>query len=78
MEEILKEIQALKTQQFAFNNLMLENGKQKDLIYVVLKELLLELREEKKKGGLEEIIESILLKLDVLIVKLDKVEEEPK
>ncbi len=74
MEEILKEIRALKTQQFAFNNLILENGKQNDLIYVVLKELLLELREEKKKGGLEEIIESILLKLDVLIGKLDDFE----
>ena len=71
MEEILKEILALKTQQLAFNNLMLENGKQNDIIYVVLKELLSELREEKKKGGLEEIIESILMKLDVLIVKLD-------
>ena len=76
MEEILKEIQALKTQQFAFNNLMIENGKQNDLIYVVLKELLSELREEKKKGGLEEIIESILLKLDVLIEKLKKIEED--
>ena len=75
MEEILKEIQALKTQQLAFNNLMLENGKQNDIIYVVLKELLSELREEKKKGGLEEIIESILLKLDVLIGKLDGIEE---
>jgi len=42
---------------------------------VVLKELLSELREEKKKGGLEEIIESILLKLDVLIGKLDDIEE---
>ncbi len=71
MEEIIEEIQALKIQQLAFNNLMLENGKQNDIIYVVLKELLSELREEKKKGGLEEIIESILLKLDVLIVKLD-------
>ena len=49
MEEILKEIRALKTQQFAFNNLILENGKQNDIIYVVLKELLSELREEKKK-----------------------------
>ena len=75
MEEILKEILALKTQQLAFNNLMLENGKQNDIIYVVLKELLSELREGKKKGGLEEIIESILLKLDVLIEKLDKIED---
>ena len=74
MEEILKEIQALKTQQFAFNNLMLENGKQNDLVYVILKELLFELREEKKKGGLEEIIESILMKLDILIEKLDRLE----
>ncbi|MCF6243877.1 MAG: hypothetical protein L3J43_02440 [Sulfurovum sp.] len=71
MEEILKEIQAVKTQQLAFNNLMIENGKQGDLIYVVLKELLLELREEKKKSGLNEIMEKILLKLDVLIGKLD-------
>lgn len=75
MEQILKEIQALKTQQFAFNNLMLENGKQNDLVYVVLKELLFELREEKKKGGLEEIIESMLRKLDILIGKLDNIEE---
>ncbi len=71
MEEILKEIQTLKTQQFTFNNLMIENGKQSEMLYLVLKELLSELREEKKKGGLEEIIESILLKLDVLIGKLD-------
>ena len=76
MEEILKEIQALKTQQLAFNNLMLENGKQNDIIYVVLKELLSELREEKKKGGLEEIIESILLKLNLLIEKLDGIEAD--
>ena len=74
MEEILKEIQAFKTQQFAFNNLMLENGKQNDVIYVVLKELLSELREEKKKGGLEDIIENILMKLDALIGKLDGIE----
>ena len=75
MDEILKEIQALKIQQLAFNNLMLENGKQNDMIYVILRELLLELREEKKKAGLKEIIESILLKLDVLIGKLDGIEE---
>jgi len=75
MEEILKEILALKTQQLAFNNLILENGKQNDMIYVILRELLLELREEKKKAGLKEIIESILLKLDVLIGKLDGIEE---
>ena len=75
MEEILKEIQALKTRQLAFNNLILENGKQNDMIYVILRELLLELREEKKKAGLKEIIESILLKLDVLIGKLDGIEE---
>lgn len=74
MEKILKEIQELKIQQLAFNNLMLENGKQNEMIFTVLKELLLELREEKKKGGLQEIIESILLKLDVLIGKLDELE----
>ena len=72
MEEILEEIQILKTQQLAFNNLMIENGKQNDMIFVVLKELLSELREEKKNGGVVEIIESILLKLDVLIEKLDE------
>jgi len=72
MEEILKEIQSLKTQQFAFNNLIIDNVKQNDMIYVVLKELLIELKEEKKKGGLEKIIEGILLKLDVLIGKLDR------
>jgi len=71
MEEILKEIKTLKTQQFAFNNLMIDNGKQNDMICVVLKELLLELKEEKKKDGLNKIMESVLLKLDVLIVKLD-------
>ena len=76
MEEILKEIQVLKAQQLAFNNLMLENGKQNDIIYVVLKELLSELREEKKKSGLEDIVESILLKLDVLIGKLDQIETD--
>jgi len=76
MEEILKEIKALKTQQFAFNNLMIDNGKQNDMIYVVLKELLLELKEEKKKDGLNQIMESILLKLDVLIGKLDEIEAD--
>ena len=73
MEKILKEIQALKTQQLSFNNMMLENGKQNELIFVVLKELLSELKEGKEKGGLVEIIESILVKLDVLIGKLDNV-----
>jgi hypothetical protein len=73
MEKILKEIQALKTQQLSFNNMMLENEKQNELIFVVLNELLSELKEEKEKGGLEEIIESILLKLDVLIVKLENI-----
>jgi len=73
MEELLKEIQLIKTQQFAFNNLMLESTKQNDMVYVVLKELLLELREEKKKDGLNKIMEGILLKLDVLIGKLDEI-----
>ena len=40
MEEILKEIQTRKIQQFVFNNLMIENGKQSEMLYVVLKELL--------------------------------------
>jgi len=74
MDEILKEIRELKTEQMAFNNLMLENGKQNEMIFVVLKELLVELREEKKNGGLEEIIEGILRKLDVLIGRLDGVD----
>ncbi len=74
MEKILKEIQELKTQQLTFNNLMLENGKGNEMILVVLKELLSELREEKSKGGLEKTIESILVKLDVLIGKLDVLE----
>jgi len=72
MKDILKEIETIKTQQFAFNNLMVENTKQSEIIHVVLKELLIELRKEKKKGRAEEIIESILLKLDIMIGKLDK------
>ena len=76
MDEILKEIRELKTEQMAFNNLMLENGKQNEMIFVVLKELLVELKEEKKNGGLEDIIEGILCKLDVLIGRLDGVDQE--
>lgn len=74
MEKFFKEIQELKTQQLAFNNMILENGKQNELILMVLKELLSELREEKEKGSLKEVIENILLKLDVLIGKLDELE----
>lgn len=74
MEKILKEIQELKTQQLAFNSLILENGKQNEMIFVILKELLSELREEKEKGSLKEVIDNILRKLDVLIGKLDALE----
>jgi DNA replication protein DnaC len=74
MEKILKEIEELKTRQLTFNNLMLENGKQNEMIFVVLKELLSELREEKEKGSLKEVIENILKKLDILIEKLDELE----
>ena len=70
MEKILKEIQILKTQQLSFNNMMIETGKQNEMILVVLKELLSDLREENNKGGLEEMLESILKKLDALIGKL--------
>jgi hypothetical protein len=75
MEEILQEIKELKTQQLAFNNMMLENGKQNEMIFVVLKELLSELREEKGKDGLKDAIENILAKLEVLIGKLDELEK---
>jgi hypothetical protein len=74
MNEILQEIQELKTQQLAFNNMMLENGKQNEMIFAVLKELLSELQKEKGKDGLKEVVENILVKLDVLIGKLDGVE----
>jgi hypothetical protein len=75
MEEILKEIQTIKTQQLAFNNRIIENGKQNEMILVVLRELLSDLREEdKEKGGQEEIIEGILMRLDVLIGKLDSIQ----
>ena len=76
MNEVLKEIHEIKTQQLVFNNLMLENGKQNEMILVVLKELLSELREEKEKGSLKEVIEDILVKLDVLIGKLDEFQED--
>lgn len=76
MEEILQEIQELKTQQLAFNNLMLENGKQNEMILVVLKELLSELGEEKGKDGLKDVVENILAKLDVLIEKLNDPERD--
>lgn len=75
MEEILQEIKELKTQQLAFNNMMLENGKQNEMIFVVLKELLSELREEKGKDSLKDAIENILAKLEVLIGKLDELEK---
>jgi hypothetical protein len=74
MDEILKEIREFKTQQLVFSNLMLENGKQNEMILVVLKELLSELMKEKENGSLKEVIEDILVKLDVLIEKLDKFE----
>lgn len=74
MEKILKEIQELKTQQIMFNNLMLENGKQNEMIFTVLKELLTELREEKGKDGLKDVFKDILIKLDILIEKLNELE----
>ena len=76
MNEVLKEIHEIKTQQLAFNNSMLENGKQNEMILIVLKELLSELREEKEKGSLKEVVENILKKLDVLIGKLDELQED--
>lgn len=75
MNEVLKEIHEIKTQQLAFHNMMLENGKQNEMILAVLKELLSELREEKEKGSLKEVVENILKKLDVLIGKLDELQE---
>jgi len=73
MDEIIREIQELKIQQIEFNNLMLENGKQNEMIFVVLRDLLSELRgaKEKEQGREEEILEGILEKLEVLIEKLD-------
>ena len=73
MDEIIREIQELKMQQIAFNNLMLENGKQNEMVFVVLKELLTELRKEKEQGREEEILEGILERLEVLIEKLDSI-----
>ncbi|OQX75568.1 MAG: hypothetical protein B6D54_05645 [Epsilonproteobacteria bacterium 4484_65] len=66
MDELLKEIQELKTEQMAFNNLLFESGKQNEMIFVVLKELLAELREGKSSGELEEILGGILEGLEVL------------
>ena len=73
MDEIIREIQELKIQQIEFNNLMLENGKQNEMIFVVLRDLLSELRgaKEQEQGREEEILEGILEKLEVLIEKLD-------
>ena len=71
MEKLLKEIETIKTQQFAFNNLMIENTKQSEIIHVVLRELLMELKAEKKEDELQKVMENIMLKLDVLIGKLD-------
>ena len=40
MDEILNELQKIKTQQLALNNLILEQAKQNEMIFVVLKKLL--------------------------------------
>lgn len=76
MEEILQEIHEFKTQQLAFNNLMLENSKQNEMILIVLKELLKELQEEKAQEGFRDVVENILVKLDVLIEKFDSFKED--
>ena len=74
MEEILQEIRGMKTQQLAFNNLIVENGKQNEMILTVLREMLSELQ-NKEQDSLDEAIEKILGKLDVLIVKLSGLKE---
>ena len=76
MEKLLKEIQTIKTQQLSFNNLMIENTKQSEIIHIVLRELLMELKAEKKEDGLQKVMENIMLKLDVLIGKLDNIKED--
>ena len=71
MNEILKEIQELKIQQIALSNLMIEQGKQNEMVLTVLKNLLSELIEEQEKSKEEEVLEGILEKLEILIEKLD-------
>jgi len=73
MDDILKEIQELKRQQIAFNNLMIETRKQNDMIFVILRDLLSELRGAKEKSSEEEVLEGILERLEVLIEKLNTV-----
>jgi len=73
MDDILKEIQELKRQQIAFNNLMIEAGKQNDMVFVILRDLLSELRGAKEKSSEEEVLEGVLERLEVLIEKLNTV-----
>ena len=74
MDSILQEIQAIKTQQLSLSNSVIENGKQNEMILAVLKELLSELREEKDEAGLKEVLEGVLMRLDIVIKKLDKID----
>jgi acid stress-induced BolA-like protein IbaG/YrbA len=73
MSDILKEIQEIKTQQLVFNNLMIENAKQNEMISSVLQELLSELQITQEGDGFEELVEAILVKLDNLLMKLDNI-----
>jgi len=75
MDSILQEIQAIKTQQLSLSNSVIENGKQNEMILAVLKELLSELREEKDEAGLKGLLEGVLVRLDIMIDKLELVEE---
>jgi hypothetical protein len=74
MDEIIREIQAIKTQQLSLSNSVIENGKKNEMILAVLKELLSELREEKDEAGLKGLLEGVLMRLDIVIKKLDKID----
>jgi hypothetical protein len=71
MDRVIQEIQAIKTQQLSLSNRVIENGKQNEMILAVLKELLSELREEKDEEGLKEVLEGVLVRLDIMIDKLE-------
>jgi hypothetical protein len=75
MDEVIREIQAIKTQQLSLSNSVIENGKQNEMILAVLKELLSELREEKDEAALKGVLEEVLMRLDIMIDKLELVEE---
>jgi len=68
MEKILEEIRALKAQQAATNNLIIEQGKQNAMILAILKELVKEL--QSKNDDQEDLVVDMMKRLDSVVGKL--------